>query len=279
VNLIQALILGIVEGITEFLPISSTGHLTIAEKLMGFSITSPDITAFTAIIQVGAIFATLLYFRQDIIRIVVAWVRGVFSKEKRSDVDYRFGWAVIIGSLPIGIIGILFKDQIQTTLRSLWFVGFALLLWSVVMWMADQLSRQTRKTEDTANWRDTVIIGIVQCLAFVPGVSRSGATISAGLFRGFDRVAATKLSFFLAIPALLAAGALQAVSQSSNISSGVGWGPTIVATVVSFIVAYISIAWLLKFIAKHNFSLFIGYRIALGVVLIVLLVTHTITAT
>lgn len=277
-NLFQAILFGIIEGVTEFLPISSTGHLTIAEKLMGYSIDDPDITAFTAIIQVGAVLATLLYFRSDIARIVTAWVRGLFTPALRRTDDYRFGWAIILGSLPIGIIGLLFKDQIETTLRSLWFVAFALLLWSGVMWFADRAAKLNRHEKDTT-WKDTLVIGIVQCLALIPGISRSGATMSAGLLRGFDRVTVTKLSFFLSIPALMAAGVLQAVTKADDISNGVGWAPTLVATFVSFVVAYIAVAWLLKFIAKHTYTVFIVYRLVLAVILLALLTTGAISAT
>lgn len=274
----EAILLGFIEGVTEFLPISSTGHLTIMEKLLGYSIDDPDITAFTAIIQVGAVLATLLYFRRDIVRITGAWVTGLLSKEKRSNPDYRFGWAIVLGSMPIAIIGLLFKDQIETTLRSLWVVSFSLLLWSGVMWLADHAGKQT-KHEESVRWQDTLIIGITQCLALIPGISRSGATMSAGLLRGFDRVTVTKLSFFLSIPALLAAGALQSVTQFENISAGVGWVPTLLATAVSFGVAYLAVAWLLKFIAGHSYSIFIVYRVVLGLIIIGLLATGTIAAT
>lgn len=277
-NVWEAVLLGIVEGVTEFLPISSTGHLTILEKILGFSINDPDITAFTAIIQVGAVLATLLYFRKDIVRILTAWLKGLADPAQRKDADYRFGWAIILGSLPIGIIGLLFKDQIETTLRSLWFVGAALLLWSAIMWIADRAARQNRH-ENAVTPKDTIIIGIVQCLALIPGVSRSGATMSAGLLRGFDRVTVTKLSFFLSIPALLAAGVLQSISQFSNISGGVGWTATLIATFVSFVMAYISVAWLLKFIAGHSYTIFIVYRVALGTIILLLLATNTVTPT
>lgn len=276
-NIIQAIILGIIEGVTEFLPVSSTGHLTIVEKLMGFSIEDPAITAFTAIIQIGSIAAAVLYFRKDIVRIVTAWVRGITSASHRKDMDYKFGWAVILGSIPIAIVGLLFKNQIETTLRSLWFVAIALLGWSLVMWVADRKTT-ARRSEDKTTWRDTLVIGMVQCVALIPGVSRSGATISAGLLRGFDRTAATRLSFFLGIPALVAAGLLEAVTKASDISSGVGWAPTIVGTVVSFVVAYATIAWLLKYVAHHTFTLFIVYRIVLSVILIALLSAGAIAA-
>lgn len=277
-SLLQAIVFGIIEGITEFLPISSTGHLTIAEKLMGFSIDDAGVTAFTAIIQTGAVLATVIYFRKDIARILAAWVRGLFAASGRGTADYRFGWAIILGSVPIGITGLLFKDQIETTLRSLWFVAISLLLWSGVMWFADRVATQQRHEKDTT-WKDTLVIGIVQCLALIPGVSRSGATMSAGLLRGFDRVTVTKLSFFLSIPALIAAGILQAITESDKIASSVGWTSTVVATAVSFVVAYASVAWLLKYVAKHTYALFIWYRVALSLVLIILLAAGTITAT
>lgn len=274
----EAVLLGILEGITEFLPISSTGHLTIAEKLLGHSINDPSITAFTAIIQVGAVLATLLYFRGDIVRIVRAWIRGLGNASKRSNIDYHFGWAVILGSVPIAVVGLLFKDQVETTLRSLWFVAIALIAWSGVMWLADHTAKQTRHEVDVT-WKDTLTIGFVQCLALIPGISRSGATMSAGLFRGLDRVAVTRLAFFLSIPALVAAGLLQTVTKFDQISDGVGWPATIAATTASFVVAYMAIAWLLKFIAQHSYNIFIIYRLAVGIVLLLLLATGAIAAT
>jgi undecaprenyl-diphosphatase len=276
-NIIQAVIFGIIEGLTEFLPVSSTGHLTIAESLMGFHINDPAVTAFTAIIQMGAVFATILYFRHDIARILTGWGRGIANPQKRDDPNYKFGWAVILGSIPIAVIGLAFKSYIETTLRSLWVIAFALIIWGAVMWLADRYARQTRSEADTT-WRDTLFIGAVQCLALLPGVSRSGATMSAGLFRNFDRLAATRLAFFLAIPALLAAGTLEAVKEYHHISSGVGWGPTIIATITSFFVAYAAIAWLLKYVSGHNFTLFVLYRFGLGTLLIILLATGTIAA-
>ena len=277
-NIFEAVLLGAVEGFTEFLPISSTGHLTILEKLLGYQIDAPDITAFTAIIQSGAVLATVIFLRKDIARIIAGWVRGVLNAEHRTDPDYKFGWAVILGSIPIGIIGLLFQDTIESTLRSLWFVAGALILWSGVMAFADHAATQVRHEEDVT-WKDTLIIGTVQCLSLIPGVSRSGATMSAGLLRDLDRVTVTKLSFFLSIPALLAASVLQTVTEYDNISAdngGVGWPATIVATVVSFIVGWFAVSWLLKFIARHSYSIFIGYRLVLGSLLMVLLATNVI---
>ncbi len=273
-----AVLLGAVEGLTEFLPVSSTGHLTILEKLLGYSIDDPDVTAFTAIVQMGAVLATLLYLRRDFRRITIAWSRGVLRRKWRADPDYRFGWAVIYGSIPIGVVGLLFQNSIETTLRSLWFVGLALILWSGVMWLSDRAATQVRHEQDITG-KDTLIIGLVQCLALIPGVSRSGATMSAGLLRGLDRVAVTRLSFFLSIPALLAAGMLQIVQEFGAISSGVGWVATITATATSFVVAYVAVGWLLRFLARHSYTVFIGYRLALGAAVLLLLATGVMSAT
>ena len=266
----QAIVLGIIEGITEFLPISSTGHLTIAEKLMGMPLDDEGLIAFTAIIQIGAIAAAIIYFWQDIQRVLIAWWRGLWWKRARRKFDYKYGWAIIIGSVPIAVVGLVFKDEIETVLRSLWFVAGALIVWSGVMWLADKYATTKRVEKDTT-WRDTLVIGLGQCLSLIPGVSRSGATISVGLLRGFDRVTVTKLSFFLGIPALVAAGLLEVVTKYKHISGGVGWTSTIIATVVSFGVGYVAVAWLLKFIQNNDFRSFIIYRFALGLILVVLL--------
>jgi undecaprenyl-diphosphatase len=277
VGLLQAVLLGVVEGLTEFLPVSSTGHLTIVEKLLGLKVDDPGVTAFTAIIQVGAIIAVIVYFRRDIVRLVAAWIRGLANKDLRSEPDYRLAWYVILGTIPIGVIGLLARHLITGPLRSLWVVAAALVLWSIVMFVAEKVGRKKR-TEEQMTLRDALVIGLVQCIALVPGVSRSGATISAGLFRGLNRVAATRFSFFLAIPALIAAGGFEAATSAKDISSTVGWGPTAVATVISFIVAYASIAWLLRIVAKHPISVFIAYRVLVAVFVAGLLLAGLITA-
>lgn len=274
-NFLQAIILGIIEGVTEFLPISSTGHLTIAEKLMGMPLDDKSLVAFTAIIQIGAIAAAIIYFWQDIWRVLAAWWRGLWWKRARRNFDYKYGWAIIIGSVPIAIAGLLFKDEIETVLRSLWIVALGLITWSGVMWMADKAAKSNRAEKDIT-WKDTMIIGIGQCLALSPGFSRSGSTIAFGLYRGFDRVTVTKLSFFLGIPALVAAGVLQAVTKYQHIADGVGWGNTLMATITSFVIGYISIAWLLKFVASNDFKLFIWYRVGLGVLMLLLLTTGVV---
>lgn len=268
-HLWEAIVLGGIEGLTEFLPISSTGHLTVAEKLMGFRLNDPDVTAFTAIIQIGAVLASLVYLRDDVLRLLRAFLRGVATPSERRSRDFRLALAVLVGSIPIGVVGLAFKDQIETTLRSLWFVGTALILFSGVMWWADRVAGQER-SEDDVTWRDTLAIGVAQCLALIPGVSRSGATMSAGLLRGIDRVAVTKLSFFLVMPALAGATVLQVASEASNVSAGIGWGPAILATAVSFVVAYAAVAWLLGYVAHHGLGVFVRYRVALGTIVLVL---------
>jgi undecaprenyl-diphosphatase len=274
-NYLQAVVLGIVEGLTEFLPVSSTGHLTIAEKLLGLQVDDPAVTAYTAVIQTGAILAVLVYFRTDIWRIARAWALGLVKPEMRGRIDHRMGWYVILGSLPIGVVGLLARGVIVGPLRSLWVVAAALIAWSAVMLYAERSGRQHRGEKDLT-LRDALAVGALQCIALVPGVSRSGATISAGLMLGLDRVAATRLSFFLSIPALLAAG----ISELPHALSGdIGIGPTVVGTVVSFIVAYASVAWLLRFVAGNSIGRFVPYRIGLGVLLLVLLGAGVMTPT
>ena len=274
-NYFDAVILGIVEGLTEFLPVSSTGHLTIVEKALGLQVDDKGVTAYTAVIQMGAIFAVLLYFRTDILRIAVAWVKGLFKPEYRGHVDHRFGWYVIVGSIPIGIVGFAGKDLISGELRSLWYVGAALVLWSAAMIYAERTATQARG-EREVTLVDSIVIGLVQCIALVPGISRSGATISAGLVRGLDRVSATRLSFFLSIPALLAAGLYE---LKDALHSDIGVGQTAVGTLVSFLVAYGAIAWLLRFVAGHPITWFVPYRIVLGLALLGLLAGGVISAT
>ena len=276
-GILQAVLLGVVEGLTEFLPVSSTGHLTIVEKLLGLTVDDQGVTAFTAIIQVGAIIAVILYFRRDIVRLIAAWIRGLRNKDHRDDPDYRLAWFVIIGTIPIGIIGLLARHLITGSLRSLWVVVAALVLWSVVMWIAERVGTK-RRNEEQLTLADTIVIGLMQCIALVPGVSRSGATISGGLFRGLDRVAATRFSFFLSIPALLAAGGFEAATSAKDISASVGWGPTAIATVISFIVAYAAIAWLLRIVAHHPITVFIAYRLLLAALVAGLLLAGIIPA-
>ena len=277
----DAIILGIVEGLTEFLPISSTGHLTIVEKMLGLSVDANTVTAYTAIIQLGAIAATVLYFFKDIVRLLGAWFRGLRSAQGRTHHDYQLAWAVIVGSIPVGVVGFLGKGAIKGGLRSLWVVAAALILWSVVMWVAERrhlvLARKDRvRGEGQVTMRDGLILGMVQCLSLIPGVSRSGATISAGLIDGLDRVTATRLSFFMAIPALTAAGLYEGKDIDTTVTP---IGQMTVGIVVAFAVAYASIAWLLRFVAHHPITVFVWYRVALGLVLLVVLGAGWLTAT
>ena len=277
---VGAIILGIVEGLTEYLPVSSTGHLTIAEKLLGLSVDDPAVTAYTAIIQMGAIAATVLYFFKDIVRLFGAWFRGLLSAQERTSHDYQLAWAVIVGSIPVAVIGFLGKDVIKGPLRSLWVVAAALFAWSVVMWVAERRHSVLEKKhvvrgEAQVTMRDGLIIGLVQCFSLIPGISRSGATISAGLIDGLDRVTATRLSFFMAIPALTAAGLYELKDANTSV---VGVGQMALGVVVAFVVAYAAIAWLLRFVAHHPITVFIWYRVALGIALVVALGTGYLSA-
>jgi undecaprenyl-diphosphatase len=266
----QALLLGIVEGVTEYLPVSSTGHLTITEKLLGLQVNDPDVTAYTAIIQIGAIAAAVIYFWKDIVAIVAAFVRGVFNASAREDPQWRLACAVVVGSIPIAVAGLLLREVIEGPLRSLWVVAGGLIVWSGVMVFAERAATHQRGEPDV-RLMDGLVIGLVQIFSLIPGVSRSGATISAGLLRDIDRVTATRLSFLLGIPALVAAGVFEGFTKRDEISHGVGWSPTVVGIVVSFVVAYASIAWLLRFVSRNSIIPFVWYRVALGLVLIVVL--------
>jgi undecaprenyl-diphosphatase len=277
----DSIILGIVEGLSEFLPISSTGHLTVAEKMLGLTVDANAVTAYTAIIQLGAIAATVLYFFKDIVRLLGAWFRGLVSAEERSHHDYQLAWAVIIGSIPVGVVGFLGRGAIKGGLRSLWVVAAALILWSGVMWVAERRHTVLEKKdlvrgEGQVTMRDGLVIGLVQCFSLIPGVSRSGATISAGLIKGLDRVTATRLSFFMAIPALTAAGLYESKDVDPTVTP---YGQMALGIVIAFVVAYASIAWLLKFVAHHPITIFVWYRVALGLVLFVALGANWLSAT
>ncbi|MFJ9575078.1 undecaprenyl-diphosphate phosphatase [Streptomyces sp. NPDC101191] len=275
ISLGQATILGIVEGITEFLPISSTGHLKIAEGLMGIPVDDPSVVGFSAVIQVGAIAAVLVYFSKDIARIVTAWVRGLADKEQRYHHDYKFAWWIIFATAPIVVVGLAAKPLIDGPLASLWVVAVSLLVGSGVMWAADRMGRHKRGEDDT-DLRDTMLVGSAQILALLfPGFSRSGATMSTALMLDLDRVAATRLSFYLGIPALTGAGLYE---LKDAVGTGAGAAPLVVGTAVSFGVAYASIAWLLKYVARHSFNAFVVYRVVVGVLLLGLLATGVLSA-
>lgn len=271
----HAVIIGIVEGITEFLPISSTAHIGFFTSLFGYASTDLSVVAFSAIIQAGAIMAAIIYFWKDIWRTVRAFFRGLVQKSERKSFDYKFGWLIIIGSLPIIVTGVFLQDFVETAVRSLWWMVAGMIGFTFVLWWADRAGTRNRK-ETSMTKRDTIIIGLIQVLSLIPGVSRSGAATAAGLLQGFDRVTTTRLAFFLGIPALFGAAILQITAHYHEIGSGVGWLATGIGTIVSFVVALVCIDLLLKFVARHSFNVFIWYRFALGGILLILLMTGTI---
>ncbi|MEU6806761.1 undecaprenyl-diphosphate phosphatase [Streptomyces neyagawaensis] len=264
----QAVVLGAVEGVTEFLPVSSTGHLKITEGLMGIQVEDRAVVGFSAVIQVGAIAAVLVYFREDIARIVGAWFRGLRDAGERENRDYRFAWWVIAATVPVVLVGLLAKPLIEGPLASLWVVAGSLIGGSAVMWAAERVGRHKRGEGDTS-LRDAMLVGGSQILALLfPGFSRSGATMSTALLLDLDRVAATRLSFFLGIPALTGAGLYE---LKDALGAGVGAAPLLVGTAVSFAVAYASVAWLLRFVTGNSLNVFVAYRIVVGVLLFGLL--------
>jgi len=268
----QAIVLGIVQGLTEFLPISSSGHLRIVPAIAGWD--DPG-TAFTAVCQIGTMAAVLVYFRADLWRIAIATLRSVRGERWRSeDVDARMGWYITLGTIPISIVGVALKDVIDSDFRSLYLIGAALILFSLVMLRAEAAATQRRGLEDITP-RDGVIIGLMQALALLPGVSRSGATISGGLFMGFDRVAAARYSFLLSVPAVVLSGLFELKDVGEG--GGAGAVPTAIATVLAFIFGYASIAWLLKFVASHSIAVFCSYRVAVGTLVIVLAASGAIS--
>lgn len=272
-NVVQAVVLGVVEGVTEFLPVSSTGHLLIAEKLLGLE-QDDALIGFTAVIQVGAILAAVVYFLQDILRLLRGFFGGLLGgAQGRPDPEFRFALAVVVGSLPIGLVGFALKDVVKSIDKQLVTIALGLIVFSAVFVIAERRGTASR-AERSLTVTDGLVIGLAQCVALVPGVSRSGATISAGLLRGLDRVSATRLSFLLGIPALLAAGAYELKDASTGGSSTVA---LVVATVVAFAVAYGVIALLLRFVSRHPITAFVPYRVALGAVVLVVLAVQAAT--
>jgi undecaprenyl-diphosphatase len=272
----ESLILGLVQGLTEFLPVSSSAHLRLTAAFSGWK--DPG-AAFTAITQLGTEAAVLIYFRKDVGRILAAWFRSLTNKEMRRDHDAQMGWLVIVGSIPIGVLGVTLKDQIEGPFRDLRITATMLIVMGVVIGIADRLAARDenggrhrapkqRKTLVDLNTKDGLLYGLCQAMALVPGVSRSGATISGGLFMGYTREAAARYSFLLAMPAVLASGAFELKDAAEG--GHVAWGPTMFATVIAFVVGYAVIAWFMKFISHKSFMPFVYYRIALGIVIIAL---------
>lgn len=279
----ESFILGLVQGLTEFLPISSSAHLRLTAAFAGWH--DPG-AAFTAITQIGTEAAVLIYFRKDIARIVSAWCKSLVDKSMRADHDAQMGWLVIVGSIPIGVLGVTFKDQIEGPFRDLRLIATTLIVMGIVLGIADRLAARDeaggkhraireRKTLKELGVRDGLIFGVCQAMALVPGVSRSGATISGGLLMGYTREAAARYSFLLAIPAVLASGVFELKDASEG--GHVSWGPTIFATIIAFVVGYAVIAWFMKFITTKSFMPFVIYRIILGIALFILVGTDTLS--
>ena len=283
-DILNAIILGLVQGLTEFLPVSSSAHLRIVGEFLG---TGGDPGArFTAITQIGTELAVVILFWKDIVRIIGAWCRALVGKIPRNDPDARMGWLIIIGSLPIVILGLLFQDQIETTLRSLWFTASMLIGFGILLGIADWIGRKNLKLENLG-YRHGIIFGLAQALALIPGVSRSGGTITAGLFMGYERAAAARYAFLLAIPAVLGSGFFQiyksiaepcAEGATDCIPEIYGPGETLIATVVAFVVAIFVIKFFMSYISKRSFLPFVIYRILLGIVIFILLGTGVLAA-
>ena len=267
---VQAIVLGIVQGLTEFLPISSTAHLRIVPAFLGWE--DPG-AAFTAVVQLGTMAAVLLYFRADLWRIARTWTASLRRPELRSELDARMGWYIGLGTVPIAIFGLAFHNQIESGARDLYVIGTTLILLGLLLLYAERVARRERGLEDIGR-RDGIVIGFAQALALVPGVSRSGATITAGLFLGFDRESAARYSFLLSVPAVVLSGLFEL--RKIGEAGAAGAGPTIVATLLAFVVGYASIAFLLRWLVRHSTAVFVAYRVALGVLVLVLAGAGTI---
>lgn len=273
-DLLEAIVLGVIQGLTEFLPISSSAHLRIYPEIFGWG--DPG-AAFTAVIQIGTELAVLIYFRKDIARIAWMWLRSLARPELRGHLDARMGWFIIIGSLPIVVLGVLLKDVIEKDFRNLWIIASTLIVMGVVLGVADRLGG-TDKSIKKITLRDAVLMGLAQAMALVPGVSRSGATLSMGRALGYDREAATRYAFLLAIPAVVGAGLFE-LKDIPGSENPYGVGPTAVATVVSFAVGYAAIAWLLRYVSTRSYTPFVLYRVALGAATMLLIGTGVLSAT
>jgi len=275
VSLIEAIVLGIVQGLTEFLPISSSAHQLIVPAFFGWE--DPG-AAFTAVTQLGTEAAVLIYFRRDLWAIVTTWLRALRDPALRSTTDARLGWYLIVATIPIGILGLAFEEQIEGGARNLWLVGTVLIVFALVLGYADRVGSHTRDVGDLST-RHGILIGLAQSLALVPGVSRSGATMSAGLLLGLKRPDAARFSFLLAIPAVVASGLFQLEGIVSGEEGGDDpFAYVAIATLISFVVGYAAIAWLLRYLATHSVRLFVGYRIALGALVLALTAAGAISA-
>ena len=268
---LQAIVLGVVQGLTEFLPISSSGHLRVVPALLGWG--DPGV-AFTAVVQLGTMAAVLIYFRADLWRVGRSWLASLGDPAQRRTLDARMGWYLILGTIPISVAGLLFADQIETDFRNLYLIGAMLIAFGLVMLWVDMASKQQRGIA-TVDARDSAIVGLAQALALVPGVSRSGATISAGLWRGLDRPAAARYSFLLSVPAVVLSGLFELRHVGGP--GGAPTSATVLAVILAFATGYASIAFLLRYLARHTLSAFVAYRLILGAVVISLAATGTIS--
>lgn len=276
-NWIEAALLGLVQGLTEFLPISSSAHLRIVGSFLPNA--SDPGAAFTAITQLGTETAVIVYFWRDIVRIVRAWFGSLTGKVERNNPDARMGWLVILGSLPIIVLGLLFQDQIESVLRSMWIVATMLIVFGMILAVADAIGKQERDLTQLT-YKHGILYGFAQAMALIPGVSRSGGTITAGLLMGYTREAAARYSFLLAIPAVFGSGLYQLYKTVSNegLAGPYGLPEIALATVIAFVVGYVIIGWFLKFVSTRSYRLFVWYRILLGLALYVLLGFGVISA-
>ena len=270
-DLIQSIILGIIQGLTEFLPISSSAHQRIVPAMLGWE--DPG-AAFTAVTQLGTMAAVLLYFREDLLRISRAWLRSLRDPAVRHELDARMGWYIVIGTIPIGIFGLIFKDQIENGARDLYLIGTTLIVLGLLLLVAERVAKHDRPLERITT-RDGIAIGFAQALALVPGVSRSGATLTAGLFLGFDRPSAARFSFLLSVPAVVLSGLFE-LRKFIGHGAHTGAGSLVVATLLAFVTGYASIAFLLRYLTTHSTLPFVIYRVGLGTLVLVLVASGAI---
>jgi undecaprenyl-diphosphatase len=275
-NLWHVIVYGIVQGLTEFLPISPTAHLRIVQAWLDPHEKPSAFIAFTAVIQLGTTLALVMYFWRELLQIAVAWIRGIFDRSVRSSLEYRMGWYLIIATIPVAVVGVLLNNRINNGSRNLWLLSITLIAGALLMVIAERFGRRYREEEDITV-ADALVVSVAQAAALIPGASRSATTISAGLFRGLDRITAVRFSFVLAIPAIV----LSAIYEGRNIGEkgAPGAGLTGVAVVFAFVFGLASLAWLVRWISRHSLLVFIVYRVLLGAVLITLLATHRISAT
>jgi undecaprenyl-diphosphatase len=279
-TLLQAIVLGIVQGLTEFLPVSSTAHLRIVPAIFGWHFkynhgSNDPGSAFSAIVQLGTALAILIYFWRELLHVTVAWMRGLYDRSVRGSLEYMLGWYLILATIPVGVAGLIFKHQIETGARNLWLISCAMIGLALLLYAAERTGRRERD-EEQLNTTDALVVGTAQMFSLIPGSSRSGTTITAGLFRGLTREAAARFSFLLSVPAVVLSGAYEAATAKGN---NPGAGLTGIALLFAFIVGLASIAWLMRWLTQHTTFIFIWYRVALGILLIVLLSTGVLSAT